>query len=176
MYGIGKVFQANINLDYMSEEEIRKAIIVRHGATHKVLVNDEEERIDPKIFTQMIRRINQKAESNIGRALNLWSYATKHVNDNMVIHESTYEHELPDFINEENGILLRSIVMSKKTHEYQLRKNLGPSFQTKYQRLIQRLINLGVLMRSIDGQLEVNEALVAEVSDFLAKSKYIQIQ
>ena len=67
-------------------------------------------------------------------------------------------------------------MMCKKTNEYQLRRMLGPQFAVKYQRIVQRLINIGILVRNVDGYLEVNEAVVGEVTELLAHAKYIHLK
>ncbi len=176
MFKLEKVFQAEINMDVMSEDEVRQAIIIRHGATHKLLVDDEGEQVPPQAFAKMVQRVNSLANYNIGQALNLWSYYTERVNDEQVIHRPDLTYQLPDFINDENSILLRAILMNKRTNEYRLRKTLGQSFTTKYKAIVQRLINLGVLNRHIDGLLELNDGIVNDVAALLEQAGYIKFR
>ena len=174
MFKLEKVFQAEINMDVMSEDEVRQAIIIRHGATHKLLVDENGEQVPPQAFAKMVQRVCSLGNYNIGQALNLWSYYTERVNDEQVVHRPDLTYQLPDFINDENSILLRAILMNKRTNEYRLRKTLGQSFTTKYKAIVQRLINLGVLNRHIDGLLELNDGIVNDVAALLEQAGYIK--
>ncbi len=174
MFKLEKVFQAEINMDIMSEDEVRQAIIIRHGATHKLLVDESGEQVPPQAFAKMVQRVCSLGNYNIGQALNLWSYYTERVNDEQVVHRPDLTYQLPDFINDENSILLRAILMNKRTNEYRLRKILGQSFTTKYKAIVQRLINLGVLNRHIDGLLELNDGIVNDVAALLEQAGYIK--
>ncbi|MCB0852325.1 MAG: hypothetical protein KDD63_08895, partial [Bacteroidetes bacterium] len=51
------VFQADINMDYMSSTDIEEAILIRHGATHKTLINAQGEEIAPREFQKLIRSV-----------------------------------------------------------------------------------------------------------------------
>jgi len=174
MHKMDKVFQAEINLDFMSEQEILQAIMIRHGATHRILVDDEGNKVQPQALTKMVYKLNRQARHNIGHALNLWSYFTYKVNDQEVIYSPELNLELPNFINDENSILFRAILMSKRTNEYRLRKSLGKAFKSKYQAIVQRLINLGIFKRHVDGLLEINEGVVNEVATYLNEARYIK--
>jgi len=176
MFKLDKVFQAETNMDVMSEDEVRQAIIIRHGATHKLLVNEKGEQVPTQSFAKMVQKICRLGSYNIGESLNLWSYYTERVNDEQVIHRPVLTYQLPDFINDENSILLRAILMNKRTNEYRLRKILGQAFTTKYKAIVQRLINLGVLNRHIDGLLEINGSIVNDVAALLEQAGYIKFK
>lgn len=174
MFQLGKVFQAEINLDYMTDENIRKAIMIRHGATHKILVDEELNKVASHEFNKIVLEVSRAAENNIGQALNLWSYFTKRLDDERVVHRADYGIQLPNFLNDENSILLRAVLMSKRTNEYRLRKTLGRAFGEKYRTIVMRLIALGILVRHMDGLLEINESIVNEVAAFLEEGGYLR--
>ena len=79
-FALNDFFQAEINLDRMPLEEIQRAILIRHGATHKTLVDQAGEKTSPQDFTRMTKRIHTATEGNIGDALNRWSAATERYN------------------------------------------------------------------------------------------------
>ena len=174
MTGIDRVFQAIINLDFMTEDEVKRAITIRHGATHKLLVDTEGEEVAQQRFGKMVQAVYRNAHYNIGQSLNLWSYTIKRVNDLRVIHVPTPTNQLPDFINDDNAILLRTLLMIKRANEYRLRKILGASFTQKYRPIVQRLLRLGVLERHIDGMLEINESIVNDIAALLDHADYIK--
>ncbi|HFC00746.1 MAG TPA: hypothetical protein ENJ53_08075 [Phaeodactylibacter sp.] len=162
-YGILKRFQAEINLDKMSREEVKKAILIRHGATHKILVDKNNEEPTPQDFQKITGQVYQKANGNIGEALSHWSYAIHRVDDEKVKYIPIPNYSLPDFLNPDAALILSSLTMEKRSTEYRLRKLFGPPFRKKYQYIIQRLISVGVLTRHLSGSLEVNEVMANEV-------------
>lgn len=173
-HDIQKVFQAEINLDRMSAEEIKEAILIRHGATHKILVNKNNEEPSPQEFQKMTNGIYRNTQGNIGDSLSRWSYAIHKMTEEKVVYESPTNYALPDFLNPDVAIILTTLMMEKRTNEYRLRKLFGSPFQKKFNFIIQRLISIGILTRHIDGWLEVNELVVNEVGKMLEEKNYLK--
>ncbi|MEM9918165.1 MAG: hypothetical protein AAF990_08720 [Bacteroidota bacterium] len=174
IYSIDKVFQAEVNLDQMKREDIHRAILIRHGATHKTLVSSNGEEIGPQEFGKIVRRIYNIAKGNIGESLMYWSHMTRKLDEDRVIYEAKKERHLPEFIHADNAILLTALMMEKQTNEYELRKLFGPSFKSKYGGVLQRLISLGLMTRNIDGSLEINELVVNELGRQLDQKRYLK--
>lgn len=172
-YEINKVFQADINLDRMPLRHIREAIMIRHGATHKLLVDAKGREVSPQQFNQMTIRVYRQAHGNIGEALNLWAYSTQTLDEERVQHQLGSLPELPDFLNPDNALLLTSITLAKMTNEYRLRKLFGPAFVDQYRGALQRLINIGLLHRGLDGWLTLNYVAANDVARLLQRKHYI---
>ena len=172
-HGIQKIFQAEINMDGMNKDEIKEAILIRHGATHKTLVKDEGTEPTAQEFQRMTSKIYRNTNGNIGESLSRWSHAIHRVSDDKVRYEPILGYSLPDFLNPDTALLLSTILMEKRTNEYRLRKLFGAPFKDKYQSMIQRLISVGLLTRHLDGWLEINELAVNEVAQLLDQEKYI---
>ena len=170
---INQVFQAEINVDKMPIHEVREAIMIRHGATHKTLVSKEGEPVNVNQFRALIDRVYRNSEGNIGEALNRWSATTRKVDEELVLNEMGKNFTLPDFVTADFGILLSSIMMNKRTNEYRLRKLFGPAFTDVYRPILQRLISIGLLNRQLDGWLEVNEVLVNDLAKLLESKGYL---
>ncbi|MFK8008325.1 MAG: hypothetical protein AB8H03_18350 [Saprospiraceae bacterium] len=173
-HDIQKVFQADINLDKMSAEEIKEAILIRHGATHKILVNKNDEEPSPQEFQKMTDGIYRNTQGNIGESLSRWSYSIHKNTEEKVVYESPINYAIPDFLNPDVAIILTTLMMEKRTNEYRLRKLFGSPFQEKFNFIIQRLISIGILTRHIDGWLEVNELVVNEVGKMLEEKNYLK--
>ena len=169
-----KVFQAEINVDEMSIEEIREAIMIRHGATHKKLVNTDGEPLSAHEFRKVIDKVYRIADGNIGEALNRWSCATVRIDEEHVQHIGGTNFGLPDFLNPDVAILLSAIMIEKRTNEYRLRRIFGPAFTDKYAPILQRLIGIGLLRRQLDDWLEINEVLVNELGHLLEAKDYLK--
>lgn len=162
-HGISRVFQAEVSMDQMSAAETRQAILIRHGATHLSLVDEHGKEINPQQFQKMTDRIFKSSHGIIGDALNQWSACTYRVDDERVMHVASPGNALPNFLRPDNVILLRTLLLEKRTNEYRLRRIFGPAFKDKYGGILQRLLRTGLLTRQLDGWLEINEVAVNEV-------------
>lgn len=162
-HDLNHVFQAEVNLDRMSSAEIRQAILIRHGATHRNLVDSESKEVTPQQFQKMTERIFKSSRGNIGDALNQWCANTHRVDEERVSHTPGTGNTLPNFLRPDNRLLLRSLLLEKRTNEYRLRRLFGPAFKERYGGILQRLIHTGLLTRQMDGWLEINEVAVNEV-------------
>ncbi|MFT6807195.1 MAG: hypothetical protein ACJA01_000414 [Saprospiraceae bacterium] len=175
LYGINEAIPTCINLNRMSGEEIRRAILIRHGATHKTLVDDKGQEMKSSEFNRLTSECHRSAFGNIGEALRLWAYASTVTSEQQVSISAMPSYELPDFITDDNAIILRAILLHKITNEYELNKQFGPSFKKKYNILIHRLLGVGVLTRREDGRLQIASAVVNSLTRLLAKHRHISI-
>lgn len=173
VHDVSRVFQANIQLDRMSQDEIREAILIRHGATHKILVQEDGEEVNAPQFKKMVNRTIKLARNNVGEALNLWALSTQKVDEDRVIRSAISNYILPDFITPENALLLRTLTIEKRMNEYRLRKQFGPAFKDKYSGILQRLISVGLLIRHVDGWLEINDLVANDIGTLLEQKKYL---
>ncbi len=172
-HDLDRFFQAEINLDRMPKEDISRAIAIRHGATHKKLINAEHEEITPQLFTRLTDIIYRNSEGNIGEALSNWSNSLEKVSEKEVRLHGNPNYELPDFINSDSAVLLSAIFLQKRTNEYDLVRLFGPSFGKKYRNILQRLLSLGLLKRHLDGRLEITETAVNDIGRLLEKHRYL---
>jgi len=166
-------FQAILPLDSMSQEEVQQAILIRHGATHKELVTKEGKVLEPSAFEQAVGRVFRASGGNIGEALNLWAYQTQRRNEEQVYQTKTGFFQLPNFIEADQAILLRTILLEKRTTEYRLRKRFGPAFSPRYAEALLRLQGVGLLTRHLDGWLELNEAAANSIIRQLKNKQYL---
>lgn len=174
IHDIGKKFQTEINLDEMNEAEVREAILIRHGATHKNLVHADGREISPQIFKKITTKIHKNTDGNIGEALQKWAFSVQKIDEEQVTFEPKAQFALPDFINPDIAILLTALMMEKRSNEYRLRKLFGIAFKEKYAGILQRLLNVGLLTRHLDDWLEVNENAVNEVGKSLDKKGFLK--
>jgi len=173
-FDIEKIFQTEITLDRMSLEDIKKAVLIRHSATHMQLVNTDGEEFNSKELDKLLGRLYRLSEGNIGQVMHHWAALMHKYNDEKVQPHSNTPFTLPNFINPDIAVLLRSIMIERRTNEYRLRKYLGPEFKTTYRPILQRALNLGIVQRNINGWLEVNPMVVNEVGRLLDEQKYLE--
>ena len=173
-HDIDKYFQAEINMDKMPRADIARAIAIRHGATHRKLVNEKGEEITPQEFNKHIKRVYKQTEGNIGEALLLWSNSIEKVSENEVRLHRKSEAVLPKFISSDTGVLLSAIMLRKRTRDYDLNKIFGSAFKTKYAGILLRLLSLGLVKRHLDGSLEVTETAVNDIGRQLEEKHYLR--
>ena len=74
-----RVFQAEITMGTFPFNDLEKAISIRHGATHKTLIDKNEQPLSSQHFRKIVKRIHKESNGNIGEALFLWSNAIQNV-------------------------------------------------------------------------------------------------
>ncbi|MCB0551544.1 MAG: hypothetical protein KDD19_28525 [Phaeodactylibacter sp.] len=176
LHNVGSLFQAELNMDLMPAEAVREAILIRHGATHMTLLNDQLQEASPQQFNRLASRVHRAANGNIGEALLRWALSVQKVDENSVFIHTPPEYALPDFLNPDTAVLLSAILMQKRTSEYQLRKLMGPPFSEKYVNILRRLLSVGLLTRHSDGWLEINEGAANAIGALLEHKDYIKYE
>ncbi|MCB0583992.1 MAG: hypothetical protein KDD06_01485, partial [Phaeodactylibacter sp.] len=174
LHNVGSLFQAELNMDFMSADSVREAILIRHGATHKALLNEQFQEASPQQFNRLAARVHRAAEGNIGEALLHWALSIHKNDDDSAFIHPLPEYALPDFLNPDTAVLLCAIIMQKRTNEYHLRKLMGPPFSEKYVNILRRLLSVGLLSRHPNGWLEVNEVAANAVGALLESKDYIK--
>lgn len=173
VFGLDRVFQADINLDRMTLEEIRQVISIRQGATHKELLNKEEKRISAAEFDKITKRLHQNVDGNVGDALSKWAAATQYHDSNSVIMLDRPFYSIPDIDHKDTLLLLETVMMARKTNEYYLNKYFGSAFKSTYSTLLQRLVNVGLITRNVDNLIQINPKVVNDIGKLLENKHYL---
>ncbi len=162
------IFQTEINTDSLSFEELKRAVLIRHSATHAELVNDDGDELNHKEVNKIILQINYETHGNVGESLMRWAHDINMYDDDKVRY--TYsDHPVPQFLNPSSSLLLITIMTYGASNEYTLKRLFGPSFQDEYKPVLQRLINVGVIQRNINGRLEIRHSIVNDIAALLEK-------
>lgn len=162
------IFQAEINTDTLSFEELKRAILIRHSATHAELVNNEGRELNNKAVNKIIKNIYYETNGNVGESFMRWAHDIHMYDDDKVRYTFT-DHVLPQFLNSSSSILLITIITYGASNEYLLKRLFGPAFQEEYKPILQRLINIGVIQRTINGKLEIRQSIVNDIASLLEK-------
>ena len=170
---LDRVFQSEINLDSFSLEDMQRAVLIRHGATQKQLVDAEGEPISETGFGQLVRRIYRATEGNVGDTINRWAYYTERVDDERVRQPRGRRYSLPAFLSPDTATLLTTLLLEKRSRDYRLRKLFGPAYTERYGSILQRLIRIGIVTRNNDGSLEVAESVANDVGRMLDAETYL---
>lgn len=173
VFGLNRVFQADINLDRMSLEEIRNVISIRQGATHKYLLNTEGDRITAAEFEKKTKKLHQNVDGNVGDALSKWAASTQYHDANSVMLMDKPFYSIPDIDHKDTLLLLETIMMARKTNEYYLNQYFGAAFKSTYSTLLQRLVNVGLITRNVDNLIQINPKVVNDIGRLLESKHYL---
>lgn len=161
-----ETFSSNIDVNKSSFEEIYKAIILRHGASHKILVSKDKQPLSNKHIEQNILKLSRRLNYNIGEVLQAWTFGTTMIEDNQVIYENR-DSDIVDFFNTEEHIILKYVFLYKKISEIELKNFVGSVYENGYKSSLKRLVNLKILVRDTEGQLTLNPVLVMDIKKIL---------
>jgi len=106
-------------------------------------------------------------------ALRLWAYAIEAAGEESVRFNGVSHYAFPEDLSQDSCLLLRIILVDRITNEYHLRKEFGPSFRQRFQPLVQRMLNVGLLLRSPSGALEINPSVVGDVERLLERKSFV---
>jgi hypothetical protein len=159
-------FTTRIDLNKTNSEEIFKAVLIRHGASHKKLVNKDRYAMSPKQIEKKVQELSGNFKNNIGEVLQAWAYSTKMIDNNLVIFEEA-ECNFEDFFSSEELIILKYVYLYKFVNEVLLKSFLGKGYNINFDSGIKRLINTKVLWRNSKGNLILNRVITSDIFEIL---------
>jgi hypothetical protein len=165
LLNMDEAFQATIRLDEMPRVDISRAVLIRHGATHKQLISEDGSKLSPRNFAALIKKVDGAAQGNIGEALRWWCASIRPVGDHAITPDFSDKFSLPQHFEPDVALLLSRILHDKRSDEYNLRKSFGPAFNDRYADVIRRLTGMGMLVRLSNGRLEVEPSIVNALAD-----------
>ena len=173
---LDRVFQSEVNLDDFSLEDMQRAIRIRHGATHKKLVDQEGEPLSDTAFNRLVKQLHRGSSGNVGDTLNRWAFMMEFCDEDSVTPSKDRRYRLPAFVNTDTGLLLTTIFLERRTNDYHLRKLFGPSYDQRYRSVLQRMLRVGLITRSNDGWLYIRESVVTDVGRALENNGYLDTE
>jgi len=153
-----KYFTQTISLDEMPTNQIMNALTIRYNASIREL--SEEEGIENIVsFAKMIAK---RANGNIGRAMQDWHRQVElkqvsNINAPLAFSELILESEE----------LLRYVLEHRSVFENKFRAQLTAQDQIPLNDKIRKLSGHKILVRTLDGHLEVNPHLVFYIDEIL---------
>ncbi len=159
-------FTTRLDLNKTKSEEIFKAVLIRHGASHKKLVNNDMHIMSPKQMEHKVQELSNRFKNNIGEVLQAWAYSTKMIDNNLVIFEEA-ECDFVDFFTSEELIILKYVYLYKYVNEVLLKNFLGKGYNINFDSGIKRLVNTKVLWRNSDGNLILNRVITSDIYEIL---------
>ena len=160
------IFTNKLNLNKATFEEIYKAIILRHGASHKILVGPKLSLLSNSEIEKEITKLVKTYDYNIGQVLQAWTYGTTMIEDNKVMYMPEY-FPFGDFFTAEEIIILKYVLLYRMVNEMTIKNFVGERFDLYYKSALKRLINTKVLLRQDAGFLELNKTIHYDIKQLL---------
>jgi len=147
-----------LNTNTASFKEIYKAIMLRHGASHKELHEKDDK---PMTDAQLRKRIMWLCKSynfNIGAVLQAWTFCVNVEDENRVRFRAVNSH-FNDFLTPVEMLVIKQCLVFGSSSELQLKTQFTDRFEAEFRPAIRKLLNLTILGRSSTGQLIVKESV-----------------
>lgn len=156
-------FSNTIDVSEADKNEITEAILLRHGAAHKDLINEKLELISTHQLKPMAYKTCKQNLDNFGNTLQAWTYNTFVQGNDKVLFKDSY-NEFLDFFTPQEVIILKQTLFYKTISEFGLKRVTTLSFESDFKTAIRRLINVKVLERDVQGNLHINTIVVNDVA------------
>ncbi|MCZ4694589.1 ATP-binding protein [Ancylomarina euxinus] len=159
-------FSSIIDVNKAKIDEIHKAILLRHGASHRSLVTEKGLPLHNKQLELYVQKLCKNYDYNMGEVLQAWTYAITTTDDNRVVYQEK-EYEFEDFFTTEEVIILKYVLLYKHINEIVLKNFLGKRYDSSYKSGLKRLINTKVFLRNPEGNLVLNPVLYHNIREIL---------
>jgi hypothetical protein len=159
-------FSSIIDVNKSSFEEIHKAILLRHGASHQNLVTEKGLPLPNNQLELYIQKLCRKYEYNLGEVLQAWTYSIQAADANNIVYQEQ-EYDFEDFFTSEEAIILKFVLLYQHINEFILKNFLGQRYDSAYKSGLKRLTNTKVFLRNSEGNLSVNPLLYHDIRSIL---------
>ncbi|MHA7128128.1 P-loop NTPase family protein [Algoriphagus namhaensis] len=160
-------FTNYFDLNASSGEQIYKAIMLRHGASHNVIFpQGKEEALSDREVQKKIQSLSKKFDYNIGAVLQAWTFCTQ-VFENERVEFVDKNIQLNDFLSPIEILLLKHCLLYGYGSELEFKSFFEARFDTEIKPAIRRLLNIHILGRNESGQLIVEDLIKQDVYTLL---------
>jgi len=166
-------FQATIELSPFAKEVLKEAILLRHGASHKLLIGKDGQEVTNAALDKYVSQITIQTNSDIRHALQLWQNSTHYKDDHHVVIKDVMSYKFPNIITSYNGIILSTLLIYRKISEEELKSLIGPLYPERYSHEVSRLVGYGIIRKSYNGILSINHKVVHAITAALRKNRFI---
>ncbi|WP_158977028.1 hypothetical protein [Cellulophaga sp. L1A9] len=160
------VFSTHIDINKCNQEEIFKAVIIRHSATHRSVINSGNEPLTESQINANVTKLSKKLDHNIGEVLQAWTYGTTVTEDGSILYKDSYL-PFPDFFTKEEILIVKYTLLYTYISEKILKEFTGEFYETSLKSSLKRLINTKVILRNDVGLLKLNPVLNHDIYQIL---------
>lgn len=168
---IKNAFQTEISIGSYSFKDFHEALSIKHHSTHYQLVNNDGELISKSEMKSIIKRLYGLSHGIIGNGIHLWASRCIESGDSAVEYIYADYVTLPDFFDADMLVLLNAVHLKKRILESELEKLYGRRYSERYAIIVQKLLSVAVLVKTIDHWISINECMASDISLILSESK-----
>ncbi len=154
------------NLDSASIEQIYKAIMLRHRASHKTLFDSEDQELTEREINRKIWSLSKKFDFNLGAVLQAWTFSTDLIEEDAVKFADR-NIQLNDFLTPKEIIILKHCLLYGFGTELEFKNYFPDRFEVEFRPAIRKLLNIHILGRDEKGRLIVEDLIKQDVYTLL---------
>ncbi|MEN2281037.1 ATP-binding protein [Algoriphagus sp. SE2] len=145
-----------------TNEEIFKAIMLRHGASHKDVLEQEKKPLTDRQLEKKILSLTKMYDYNLGAVLQAWTYCTD-ILDTDQVRFVDRDIQLNDFLSDEEVLILKYCLLYGYGSELELKEFFTTRFENYIKPSIRKLLTINILGRNEAGFLVVKDSLKQEI-------------
>ncbi|WP_339864014.1 hypothetical protein [uncultured Algoriphagus sp.] len=149
-----------------TSDEIYKAVMLRHGASHRSIFEKEGVKMNEIQLQKKIGWLTKKFDFNIGAVLQAWIFCTD-VQEDGSIRFSEKETHLNDFLSIAELLILKNCLLFGYSSDLELKNLFTDRYESEYKPAVRKLLNIGVLDRDANGYLIVKNTVRQDLYSIL---------
>ena len=150
-----------------SAEQIFKAIMLRHGASHKDVIDKINNRMTDRQLEKKIFSLCKQFDYNLGAVLQAWTFCTD-IHGADQIRYVDKEILLNDFLSDEEVLILKYCLLYGYGTELELKSFFKSRFEEDIKPSIRKLLNINILDRTDTGTLIIKDSIKQEIHTLLS--------
>ncbi len=162
-------FTTTVDLSKAGKEEIYKAVMTRHQATHRQLINEKGVNLGEKRLSYFVNWLARKHQYNLGSVLQAWTYHTIQLSDQEIIITKSIQ-DFVDFFTPHEKIILKQLLLYTTTSELEIKMLVGNVYEESFRSSLKRLINSNILDRDLKGRLSIKPMFINDIEEIIKQS------
>jgi energy-coupling factor transporter ATP-binding protein EcfA2 len=147
-------------------EEIYKAVMLRHGASHRAIFEKEGVTMEQAQLRKKIAWLAKKYDFNIGAVLQAWIFCTD-IEPDSSIRFTEKETHLNDFLSTTEMLILKNCLLYGYGSDLELKNLFTDRYESEYKPAVRKLLNIGILDRDNSGYLVVKNTVRQDLYSIL---------
>jgi energy-coupling factor transporter ATP-binding protein EcfA2 len=147
-------------------EEIYKAVMLRHGASHRAIFEKEGMAMEQAQLRKKIAWLAKKYDFNIGAVLQAWIFCTD-IEPDSSIRFTEKETHLNDFLSTTEMLILKNCLLYGYSSDLELKNLFTDRYESEYKPAVRKLLNIGILDRDNSGYLVVKNTVRQDLYSIL---------
>ncbi|RAI88300.1 ATP-binding protein [Algoriphagus yeomjeoni] len=155
-----------LNTNTSTSDEIYRALMLRHGASHRTLYEKEGKEMSDEQVRKKIGWLTKKFDYNIGAVLQAWIFCTDVQEDSSILFSEKETH-LNDFLSNTELLILKNCLLFGYSSDLEIKNLFTDRYESEYKPAIRKLLNISILDRDPNGYLIVRNTVRQDLYSIL---------